>query len=255
LIIIIFKGKKAFSLPKAIWLIFLGSFLSFLIIYPVNPILASRQLVFSLPLFLVFFVSTNISGIIIKSKIKSAALLSFLISAFVLLHPVFGEVHDYKEYKPGYDYVESLPKDVLIAGYPGSRVVDKIPFFSKRTIFFSDYLDDLLYITYGTEGFRKRRQSLISALYSDSLEEIRFFIAEYKIGYLVIEAAYYNNTFFDHLKHSIEPYDRQTWNIIRTKIKVKNFMLLDLAEEYCDFKLKGTAGDIFIINSNKLLPE
>jgi len=66
LLIVIFKGKRAFFLPKAIWLIFLGSFFSFLIIYPVNPILASRQLVLSLPLFLVFFVFTNIPGIIIN---------------------------------------------------------------------------------------------------------------------------------------------------------------------------------------------
>jgi len=255
LAIVILKRKKALELPRALWLMLLGSFVSFLIIYPVNPIVASRQLVFSLPLFLVFFVSTNISGIILSSRIKSASLLLFLVSAFVLLHPIFGEVHNYREYKPVYDYMEGLPKDVFIAGYPGSRVVDKIPFFSKRTIFFSDYLDDFLYITYGAEGFWKMRQNLISALYSDSLEEVRFFIAEYKIGYLVIESAYYNNTFFDHLKHSVEPYDRQTRSIIKAKIKAKNFILLDFVSKFCDFKLKSSGGDIFIISSKKILPE
>ncbi len=253
LIIVILKRKKAFSLPKAIWLIFLGSFFSFLIIYPANPILASRQLVFSLPLFLVFFVSTNISGIIIKSKIKSAILLSFLISVFVLLHPIFGEVHDYKEYKPVYGYIESLPKDVFIAGYPGSLVMDKIPFFSKRTVFFSDYMDDLLYLTYGAEGFRERRQNLISALYADSIEEVKFFITKYKIDYLIIETSYYNDSLFDHLKQSVVPYGRQTWSIIKTKIETKNFTLLDFVKEYHDFELKNAGGDIFIISAKKIL--
>jgi len=152
-----------------------------------------------------------------------------------------------------YDYVESLPKDVFIAGYPGSRVVDKIPFFSKRTIFFSDYLDDLLYITYGTEGFRKRRQNLILALYADSIEKVKIFIARYKIDYLIIETSYYNKSFFDHLKQSVVPYDRQTWGLIKNKVSINNFILLDFVKKYHDFELGGSGGDIFVISAKKIL--
>jgi hypothetical protein len=169
------------------------------------------------------------------------------------LHPIFGEVHDYKEYKPVYGYIESLPKDVFIAGYPGSLVMDKIPFFSKRTVFFSDYMDDLLYLTYGAEGFRERRQNLISALYADSIEEVKFFITKYKIDYLIIETSYYNDSLFDHLKQSVVPYGRQTWSIIKTKIETKNFTLLDFVKEYHDFELKNAGGDIFIISAKKIL--
>jgi len=253
LAIVFLKRTKAFYMPKAIWLILLGSFLSFFIIYHFNPVLASRQLVFSLPLFLVFFVSTNIPKIIIKSKIKSAALLLLLIFVFVLLHPIFGELHDYKEYKPVYDYIESLPKDVFIAGYPGSRVMDKIPFFSKRTVFFSDYMDDLLYLAYGAEGFRERRQNLILALYADSIEKVKIFITRYKIDYLIIEVSYYNSSLFNYLKQSVVPYERQTWGLIRNKININNFFLLDFVKKYHDFELKRAAGDIFIISAKKIL--
>jgi len=253
LIIIFLKRTKAFYLPQVIWLIPLGSFFSFLITYPISPVLASRQFVFSLPLFLIFFISINIYGIIRRSKIKSAVLSLFLISVFVLLHPIFGEVHDYREYKPVYDYMESLPKDAFIAGYPGSLVMDKVPFFSKRTVFFSDYMDDLLYLAYGAEGFRERRQNLILALYADSIEKVKIFITRYKIGYLIIETSYYNKPFFDHLKQSVVPYERQTWGLIKNKININNFFLLDFVKKYHDFELKRAAGDIFVISAKKIL--
>jgi len=177
----------------------------------------------------------------------------FLISVFVLLHPIFGEVHDYREYKPVYDYMESLPKDAFIAGYPGSLVMDKVPFFSKRTVFFSDYMDDLLYLAYGAEGFRERRQNLILALYADSIEKVKIFITRYKIGYLIIETSYYNKPFFDHLKQSVVPYERQTWGLIKNKININNFFFLDFVKKYHDFELKRAAGDIFVISAKKIL--
>jgi len=254
LIIIAFRGKKAFCLHKAIWLMLLGSFISFLITYPYNPALASRQFVFSAPLFLVFFVSTNISGIIVKYKINPVILLIPLLAIFVVLHPIIGgQVRDFRKYKPVYDYLESLPKDIFIAGYPGSFVVDKIPFFSKRPIFFSDNMDDTLYLTYGAEGFNERRENLISALYTDSIGEIRTFITKYKIDYLIIETSYYNNGFNYYLKSSVVPYDKQSWSIIKTKSNKNYYFLLDFVRKYHDFVLKTQDGDIFIISSKKIL--
>lgn len=254
LVIIAFRGKKAFYLHKAMWIMLLGSFISFLITYPFNPVLASRQFVFSAPLFLVFFVSTNIFGIIIRSKIKPVILLLPLMAIFIVLHPIIGgQIRDFKKYKPVYDYLESLPKDTFIAGYPNSFVVDKIPFFSKRSIFFSDNMDDILYLTYGAEGFKERRQNLISALYADSIDEVKTFVKKYKIDYLIIETSYYNNATYDYLKSSVVLYDKQTWGIIKARINKNNYFLLDFVKKYYDFALRMGDSDIFIISSKKLL--
>ncbi|MBU2035372.1 MAG: hypothetical protein KJ722_02845 [Candidatus Omnitrophica bacterium] len=254
LLIIAFRGRKAFCLYKAIWLMLLGSSISFLITYPINPVLASKQFVFSAPLFLVFFVSTNISGILIKYKIKPIILLVPLMSIFVVLHPIIGnQIRDFRKYKPVYDYLECLPKDTFIAGYPNSFVVDKIPFFSKRSIFFSDNMDDILYLAYGTEDFKARRQNLISALYAGSIDEVKFFITKYKIDYFIIETSYYENAFYDHIKSSVIPYDMLTRSIIKAKIDKNIFFLLEFARKYHDFALRRNDGDIFIVSSMRIL--
>ncbi len=196
LVLIVFRGKKAFFLHKAIWLMLAASFISFLLTYFFNPILASRQFLFSLPLFLVFFVSTNISTILTKYRINPAVVLVPAIGAFMILHPVIGgPIRDYRIYKPVYDYLENLPKDTFIAGYPGSFVLDNVPFFSRRTIFFSDIMDDILYLTYGVDGFKERRNALIAALYSESIDEIRAFITKYNIDCFLIETSYYDKRF------------------------------------------------------------
>jgi len=253
LVIVVLRRMKVFRLPKAIWLILLGSVFSFFATYPINPVLASRQLVFSVPLFLVFFVSTNIFQIINRHKVNSAILLLPLISIFVVLHPMFNKIVDFKKYKPVYDYIERLPKDTLIAGNPSSWIVDKIPFFSKRAIFFADDIDSHLYISYGVEGFWERRKNLMLALYVDSLEEVKAFATMYNIDYFVIETYLYNDSFFNYLKQSVRPYDRQTWSLIKNKIDKNSFFLLEFVKKNYDFKLKDKNGYIFIISSKKVI--
>ncbi|MFH2145757.1 MAG: hypothetical protein ABII75_07000 [Candidatus Omnitrophota bacterium] len=251
---IIFRGKKAFYLPKAIWLMLLGSFISFLIIYLYSPVLASRQFVFSMPLFLIFFVSVNIYGNATKYRIKPVILLVPLMTIFVAFHPIMGcQIRDFKKYKLIYDYLEILPKETFIAGYPGSFVADKIPFFSKRSIFFSDYMDDMLYQAYGVDGFKERRRDLIFALYTDSRDEVKNFVTKYKIDYFIIEPAYYDNAHYNYLRSSVVAYDKQAWDIVKTKVNKNNYFLLDFAKKYHDFELRGRDGDVFIISSKKIL--
>lgn len=255
LVIVALRRTKAFCLPKAIWLIVLGSVFSFFITYPINPVLASRQVVFSVPLFLVFLVSINIFEIMNRHKINPAILLLLILPVFVVSHSIFNPMEDHKKYKPVYDYVERLPKDVLIAGNPSSWIVGAIPFFSKRAIFFSDDMDDNLYLTYGTEGFWDRRKNLILTLYTDtdSLEEVKAFITRYNIDYFIIETSRYGASFFHYLERSVRPYDRQTWNLIKTRINKNKFFLLEFIKKHYDFALKKQDGDIFIVSSRKIM--
>lgn len=114
-------------------------------------------------------------------------------------------------------------------------------------------MDDILYLAYGTEDFKARRQNLISALYAGSIDEVKFFITKYKIDYFIIETSYYENAFYDHIKSSVIPYDMLTRSIIKAKIDKNIFFLLEFARKYHDFALRRNDGDIFIVSSMRIL--
>jgi len=254
LAIIVFRGKRAFFLHKAIWLMLAASFISFLLTYFFNPVLASRQFLFSLPMFLVLFVAANIYVFTAKIRINPAALLIPLMAVFMALHPILGgPIRDFRIYKPVYDYLENLPKEAFIAGHPSSFVLDNIPLFSRRTIFFSDNMDDILYLTYGREGFKERRSELILALYAESMEKVKKLITKYKIDFFVIEESYYNKDFYRNLKYSVIPYDKQTWALIEPNAYKGKSFLLNFAKRNKDFALKTSKGYIFVINTKKML--
>jgi hypothetical protein len=141
----------------------------------------------------------------------------------------------------------------MIAGVPNSRMLERIPIFSKRSVIFADKLIDLLYLTYGVEGVRQRREDLIHTLYTGSVEEVKNFIHKYNIDYFVIETYYYENVFFNDLSNSIAPLNRQTWSLLSHKGNKNTSFLLEFAKKNYDFILKVNNGDIFIVNSKKIM--
>lgn len=257
LIIITFKKKEAFHLPKHIWIMLLASTFSFAIIYPVHPVSASRQFVFSMPLFLVFFVSINMFNII-KHKINPAVLVVFIIILFVVLHPKFNDIVDYKKFKTLYNYIKSLPKNSLIAGYPkavfirgypNSLLTESIPFFTKRSIFFADRLRDINLFVYDSRELQMRRRHLIEALYADSFDETKNFILRYNIDYFVLETYIYDKAFID----SLATIDTDTYTVIKDKKYQASFALLRFAKQYNDFKLEKRNYDILVVDAKKII--
>ena len=204
LIIIAFRKKASFRLPRPVWIMLLASALSFLIIYPIHPPSASRQFVFSMPLFLVFFISTNICRMI-RYKNFYVILLVPAALVFMILHPILNDIVDYKKYRPAYEYIESLPKNVLIAGYPDSLLVESIPLFSKRNVFFVDEIHDFLLFFYDPKELKERRYCLVKAIYADSLSQVRSFISKYNINYFVVESYLYKKFFIDSFPRIISP--------------------------------------------------
>lgn len=250
LMMVIFRGRRAFHLPLEIYLMILGSLISFLITYPIHPVLASRQLVFSLPLFLIFFITTNLFDALKGKKLKCANLIMPTIFIFVIMYPFFNKIHDGKQDKPIFDFIERLPKDVVVAGFPDSQTLARIPLFSKRSIFLADKMVDIFYLAYGPEKTRRMRDDLIRALYADTIEGVRDFIRRYPIDYLLIDVSFYKDEYFRYLDHSIRPFDRQTLNIIDHMRNKDRFLLLEFARKNHDFSMSGS---VFIVNSKKIM--
>jgi len=241
-----------FKLPRPIGIMLLSSSISFLAIYPFHPFIASRQFIFIVPLFLVFLFSLNFYEII-KYKLRPHIFLAFIIICFLILHPLYNDVKDYKKYKPLYDYIENLPTGILVAGNPKSDLTRTIPFFSKRAIFLSDKLSFTDRFTYSEEESIKRRKQLIEALYADSWNPINEFISQYKIDYFVLEDIYYDPSFLNFLNNLVYPSDKILYNFLKEKMYQKNFLLLEFAKKNYDFKCYVNGHEVFILRSSKII--
>lgn len=249
-IFIILKKTKVLYLPRAIWITIFASTLCFLFIYPFSPVLASRQFVFSLPLFLVFFIFSNLFDILKRYRISPNFFLLPIIFIFIVLHPFFNDIFDYKEYKNIYDYLETLPKDSLIVGFPGKNFfTETVPFFSKRAIFFTDRMETNIIFAYGLEDSKKRREDLMRALYTDSLRDVGNFISKYNIDYFIIESYLYEYSFINHFKNLFSPVDPQISKIIEMTKQKNKFAILEFAKEYYDFKSNKNGYYIFIVDA------
>lgn len=253
-IALVFRNPKSVLLvPRVFWVMLWASILAFMILYPINPTIASRQTVFSVPFFIVIFFALNIIDICKNNqKYLLRVLIPFLIT-FIILHPKYNDVRNFREFEQVYMYMDSLTKDILIAGYPRSRLIRTIPFFSRRAVFYTDKYRDMLLGFYSQEEVEMRRRELIEAVYADSFEKVKTFIEKYKITHFVIEAYLYGDRFIDSLRNSRYPEDRQTYAFIKGREKQDDFCLFKFAKVNYDSKPKTTMGEVFIIDAAKTL--
>lgn len=249
---IVCRKKKAFNIPSFLWIMLLASSLSFTILYPFHPPSASRQFVFSFPLFLIYFFSINLSEIT-KQKLNPFLFLIPVITIFIILHPLFNSIEGCKKYKDIYQQIKTFPKNSIIAGYPDSTLINTIPFFTKRTIFPTHETNDmLLLLDIPINELLDKQQLLMDSLYSYSRNDIKKIVSEFKIDYFVVETKYYEESFVKALRNSIDSRETKLFDFISNK-KDNEYFLKMFSTEHHDFKFKLDDDNyIFILNANKI---
>ena len=248
---LVLRRKKVFNVPKFLWVVMLGSFLGFGVLYPLNPTAASRQLVFSLPLFLVFFFSLNLYSMIGK-RIKTMHILIIFLCIFMFLHPKYNNITGYKQYKALYERIETLPKDVMIAGHSESNIVRAIPFFSKKTIFSNRELNAMFILSsLPVDHLLSKQRHMLLTLYSDSFRDIQTAIEKYDIDYFVIESQYYRDHYLESLRDVHFPNARELFASVDPRRK-HSFVLFDFAKKHYDFKLDAAnLSTIYLVSARK----
>lgn len=247
--VLINKGSS-FRLSKSIWLMMIGCTISFFIIYPFQPVLASKEMNLVFPFFLVFFVSGNINKVIKNKSIFYLIMATFIIT-FLTLHPRYNSIRGYQKYKQVYHFIETLPKDALIAGNPKSELIRTIPFFANRAVFFSEKLSFTKLVFTDEENFT-RLKSLIESLYDGSLNKIKNFVSRYGIDYFLIEDSYYKKPFFNYLESSINDSDKQFLSFIKNKKDKNNFILKQFLEYNYIFKANIDGDEVIILDAKGL---
>jgi hypothetical protein len=169
---------------------------SFLIICPLHLGIASRQVIFSLPLLLIILFWKQVVYKIGQKPKVIALLASILVLIFIIFNKYSNELADFSRKEQYLKSISLLPKEALIAGHPDDIVY--VPFFCKRPVFYDplwaridNFFDDDV-----KDLIKKRKSQLLKALYALDLDKVIQFVVQNNITHLSINENYYSQNYF-----------------------------------------------------------
>jgi hypothetical protein len=119
-----------------------------------------------------------------------------------------------------YRYLQTLPKDVLIAGHP--EEMDNIPLFARRKVLVNQELS-LPYFTGYYAQVRQRLFAMLAAYYATDIQDIQRFVQSYSVDYILVNTQHFDTLF---LQGTI--YDEPFGSFVRQRLDIhKRFALLD----------------------------
>jgi hypothetical protein len=200
------EPRRPAMLPRSVRLLLAGGGAAFVLLYPLHPVTASRQLVFVLPLALVFLAAEGLSTIF-SGRLKTAAAGAACAALFVSLHPFFNKTQSLRGYAGVYEFLAAQPRGSAVAGYPESDLVFTVPVFASQTAVLSAGTADQEVLFFRSPAeYSARRKTLLQALYcADPAAERR--LAGYGASWLLLEKRYYSPGFLSGLKTSPRPAD------------------------------------------------
>lgn len=157
--------------------------------------LPDRYVMYAVPILLVCLIPT--AGAAIGAQLCSRRLVRLgrsvgviVISVMVLL-PFGGRGSteaglntDVESQRRLYDFLGGLPKDVVIAGWPTD--IDNVPYVSRRQVFISYELHQVLHQTYADE-MRRRMQALIDAYFAADQKALERLRGEFGVTHLIFQ--------------------------------------------------------------------
>jgi hypothetical protein len=236
-------GRGIFGVNRIIYDIIISSSVLFIIAHLVlfKLHLPSRYVLYTFPVAFNLIVALNfqmfVEGVRLKYNIdliqktpsaKKVFVVLTIITIVILSH----KIHDFRPIvdKVGlYKFLSTLPKDVLIAGYP--KDMDDIPLFSKRKVLMNRELALPYYKNYYSE-IRRRTFDFFAAYYSNDPGEILGFCRKYGIDYIVVNKNHFNKEFLSG-KIYYSPFGEYAKSLIE---KNKTFVLDNIADSKKVFK-------------------
>ncbi|MBF0357219.1 MAG: hypothetical protein HQL70_01355 [Magnetococcales bacterium] len=140
---------------------------------------------------------------------------------------------DLMEYEPIIEYVQTLPKDVMIAAWPKS-IVESLPFLARRSIFISnEYAFPVLKKISDITG--ERTYKFIDAYFSTDLDAIKSLRDSYGVTHIVIDKRHFEDgklryfaPFLEYAKKKRLAGKEAGYELIRLIPKLKIFAFNDL---------------------------
>lgn len=250
LIFLVLKKKALCSMPFFLWISTFASFVLFIIsnIFMYSLYGPSRYVRHPLPIFLIFFITINMDEIVKRFKDKYGRLV--FLSSLVLLTSIFFIPRLHARYIIGsypslYNFLKTLPKDILIAGHP--TFMDNIPVFAERKVLVNEETSEPFHkVLYPI--VKERTCDFFKAYYSNSFEEIRNFCRKYNVDYLIVNKEHFSKDYIIDGNFYLKPFNEYVENLTRNKDSV-SFALMNISEDKKIFK----EGDIFVIRTKDFL--
>ncbi len=151
-----------------------------------------------------------------KIKITRSKLYAFLLTllVFACIKGRHVEIFDYSNGSNLYKFIQTTPKNALIAGWP--EVMDNVMTFGERPAYVTFKLSHTWVEPYWSE-VKKRTFDLLKAYYSSNPEEIRNFCKSNHIEYLVVRSQDFE---LERLRKSppyFEPFNGYIWYLTNSK--------------------------------------
>lgn len=201
---IVSPGKPAL-LPRSVPVLLAGCALAFLLLYRVHLVSASRQLIFIIPLLLVFLSAEGLQRIF-GGRFRPAAAAAVCGALFAGLHPWFNMTASMRGYAGVYEFLAGQPGAAAIAGYPESDLVLTVPVYARKSVLLSAETADqeLMFVT-RPEEYARRRRAVLEALYCARPGTGKALAASYAAGWLIFEKKYYTPEFISEAAKSKFP--------------------------------------------------
>lgn len=236
--------RKKLSFHSEILFLFLSSVLMYEIsnLLLLKIFLPMRYLEYSVPIISLIVYSTVIGQLITKLKdARTKKGFQIIVITLVLLNYNIREKNmgliDMSRNKDLYEYLNSLPKDVMIAAHP--YLADGIPTFARRKVFIKYELSHPYFDKYW-EIIKNRTFDFFNAYYSEDLLSIYKFCEENRIDYLVVHKWHFTKEYLMSKRIYFEPFNSYVIHITKRR---RNFALKDIPEEDKLF----AKDDIFVI--------
>lgn len=217
---LILRKRALNAIPPSLWNFILASFSLFIIsnIFMLLLYCPSRYARYSLPIFLIIFITLNVNDLCVR--IRSGWKQLFFLSGFIF----FMALSLIPKLKVGdciiapspnlYRFLQTLPKNVLIAGHPS--LMDDVPTFAKRNAFITEELS-LPYHTNLYPIIKERTYDFFKAYYSDNLEKICDFCSIYNITYIIVNKKHFTKSYFNEGNFYLNPFNKYIKNLVENK--------------------------------------
>ncbi|MEI7482009.1 MAG: hypothetical protein WCK75_06630 [Elusimicrobiota bacterium] len=241
--IFLLRGKLSLlkNMPGEIKTVLVGSAAAFILVAGFSLPTAARQFVFTIPFALTFV----IVGYMLRwtdSRLKTASYI--VLTAFVLLHPLYNDIKSFSKYKLVYEYLNRQDPQALIAGHPDSELIYSIPFFAKRPVVSFKDMAQFPFNQRAMLDIRRRYENSLAFFYADSAAGAEKFIAEYKPDLIIIENSFY---FGD----TARSYTERGGTL---PVPGKRFWPA-YALTHCDFSIRTDDDEICVIKTNLSVPD
>ena len=220
-------------------LLFFGAWVMFFQLY--SP---GRYLKFAPLVFLIFLSALTINKIFLKGE--GGRLRFFFLPLIIILVylPFLKDETRYFKNEGLYNFLSTLPKNVLIAGHP--EEMDEIPLISKRKVFVQFELSLPYYKSY-YKKIAERTKDFFRLYYSESNGEVINICNRYHIDYLVIKKAHFRDTYLGQKVFYIEPFNDYIQQIVAKNIK-KGFVFQNVSPQYRVYE----DNEFFVVSANDL---